>query len=186
MGICTSFCMYLSVQEHEEANSVLMRFGACGIIQIISHILSGCTLCAQYTVHWCWIELFYIFFCLRVLTAICISSFRCRMTRRRARFGLLCVHTEHGARVLSSAFPRLVFECFKLFWMFKLTRLKKNMQMISYCDDGSRGLSTVQSIFLGRPRPVSWNRRGSPSQSWAPIIITTFHPTSYGPGAVRK
>ncbi len=38
------------------------------------------------------------------------------------RHGSLC--TEHGAPVLSSAFPRLVFECFKLFLMFKLERLK--------------------------------------------------------------
>ncbi len=31
------------------------------------------------------------------------------------RRGSLRVCTKHGARVLGSAFPRLVFECFKLF-----------------------------------------------------------------------
>ncbi len=93
----------------------------------------------------------------------------------------LCVRTEHGARVLSWAFQHLVFECFILFWMFKLARLKNTCKWSAFVMTRSSGPSTVLSVFLGWPQPVGWDRRGAPPQPWTPIIVTTFHPTSDGP-----
>ncbi len=115
-----------------------------------------------------------------------------QMTRRRARCfcpwdAALCVCTKHGAHVLSPAFPHLLIECFKLYWMFKVAKLKNsaNDKLSWLVTTHSSGPSTVLSVFLGWPHSVeiigpSPSAVGPP-QPWAPNIVTTFQPTSDGP-----
>ncbi len=128
--------MYLSVQEKEEANSVFKRFETRP-----SCVRPVRTEHRAWMLNWALSHLF-LFACLNCDLYLFVqvqeeakeSSVRCCCLWDAA----LCMRTEHGARVLSWVFPRLVFECFKLFWMFKLARLKKHVQMISFRDDAQQ------------------------------------------------
>ncbi len=86
----------------------------------------------------------------------------------------LCVRTEHSMQVLSLVILHLVLECFKAFESLNWQGIKThaNYKLLWWC------AAVVHQLFCGCSRLKS---QRNPPQSWAPIISTTFHHTSYGP-----
>ncbi len=104
--------LYLSVQEQEKANSVFNDLRRVSLHASCAHR----TQCAGAYVLFACLNWRFVCF-IHCRRRIKESSVRCWCVTRFFR-------RKHGAWVLILAFPRLLFECFKLFWMFKLAWLK--------------------------------------------------------------
>ncbi len=122
------------------------------------------TSCAQNTACGCWIGLFFLFACLNCDLYLFVQM------QEVAKENLvwsccqwdaaLCMCTEHDASEYSVQLF-LVFECFKLFCIFYLSRLKNTCKCdVTTCSSGS---SNVLSIFSGSPQPVGWDCQGPAS-----------------------
>ncbi len=149
----STFGMYLSVQKQEEAklNSLFngLRRG------------SLCALCALNTVRRCWITSLFVFVCLNWWGEF-VRSGAGGCEGRRACYGVCVLSVRRCSVCAPKNSTRLhpVLECFKLSWKFKLARLKKHMQLISFRDDIQHWPANCPDVFFGWPRPVGWNRRG--------------------------
>ncbi len=166
MGILTYFCIYLSVQEQKFGVQVLWdasfwRGSLIGLFTSFSVFMFKLRFEFVRSDAWgCEGELG------SVLLSVRRGSLRAHRTRRAST---------------QFSFSVLVFECFKLFWMFKLARLKKPVNdKLSW-----RRAATVLIVFF-LALASRLRSPGAPAQPWAPIIVTTFHPTSDGPALSNK
>ncbi len=117
---------------------------------------------------------------LHVWTVICICSFRCSRKRRRARFGLAVCETR-----LSVCAPHTACKCTNLsfskscVWMINWQDLNAHANDKLSWQRAAVACQLSWASFLGLSQSVEI--AGGPTQLRAPIIVTTFHPTSDGP-----